>query len=107
VFVEERTYTLKPGTVADYLSAYARDGLEVQREHLGNLIGYFTTEIGTLNQIVHMWGYESMAERQQRRTALYSDPRWQEYLPTVLPWLVRQESRILLPTSFSPIGLGS
>ena len=38
------------------------------------LIGYFTTEIGTLNQIVHMWGYESMAQRQERRTALYSDP---------------------------------
>ena len=106
MFVEERTYTLQPGKVADYLSAYAKDGLDVQRGHLGNLIGYFTTEIGPLNQIVHMWGYDSLGDRQERRAALYADPRWQNYLPTVLPWLVAQESRILVPTSFSPIAPG-
>jgi len=107
VFVEERTYTLQAGKTADYLAAYAKDGLEVQRGHLGNLIGYFTTEIGPLNQIVHMWGYDSLDDRQKRRRALYADPRWQEYLPTVVPWLVHQESRILVPTSFSPVPGGT
>lgn len=106
MFVEERTYTLQAGKVADYLSAYARNGLDVQREHLGNLIGYFTTEIGSLNQIVHMWGYDSLDDRQERRATLYADPRWQEYVPTVLPWFLRQESRLLVPTSFSPTPQG-
>jgi NIPSNAP len=103
VFVEERTYTLQAGKVADYLAAYAKEGLDVQRGHLGNLVGYFTTEIGPLNQVVHMWGYDSLDDRQERRTALYADPRWQEYVPKVLPWLARQENRILVPAPFSPI----
>ncbi len=27
-------------------------------KHLGNLVGYFTTEVGNVNEIVHIWGYE-------------------------------------------------
>ena len=33
---------------------------ELQQRILGNLIGYFTTEIGMLNQSVHLWGYTSL-----------------------------------------------
>jgi NIPSNAP len=107
VFVEERTYTLQAGKTDSYLAAYAKHGLDVQRGHLGNLIGYFTTEVGPLNQIVHMWGYDSLDDRQERRKALYADTRWLEYVPTVQPWIIHQENRLLVPTSFSPIPPGS
>jgi len=104
MLVEERTYTLHPGKTAEYLKAYEAVGLEVQRAILGNLIGYFTTEIGTLNQIVHLWGYESMADREDRRRKLLEDPVWCEYVKTIRPLVMHQENRILVPTSFSPIG---
>lgn len=104
MLVEERTYTLHVGKTAAYLKAYEEAGLEVQRAILGNLIGYFTTEIGTLNQIVHLWGYESMDDRQERRRKLQEDPAWQSYVTTIRPFVLHQENRILVPTSFSPIG---
>ena len=104
MLVEERTYTLHVGKTAAYLKAYEEVGLEVQRAILGNLIGYFTTDIGTLNQIVHLWGYESMDDRQERRRKLQEDPAWQSYLTTIRPFVLHQENRILVPTSFSPIG---
>ena len=104
MLVEERTYTLHVGKTAAYLKAYEEVGLEVQRAILGNLIGYFTTEIGTLNQIVHLWGYESMDDRQERRRKLKDNPVWQSYLSTIRPFILHQENRILVPTSFSPIG---
>ncbi len=104
MIVEERTYTLHPGKTVAYLKAYEEVGLDVQRAILGNLIGYFTTEIGTLNQIVHMWGYEDMADRQARRSKLLEDPTWQSYVETIRPLVIHQENRILVPTSFSPIG---
>jgi hypothetical protein len=103
MFVEERTYTLQPGKTADYLKAYEEVGLGVQRAILGNLIGYFTTEIGILNQVVHMWGYESLNDRQERRKKLYENPIWQNYVRTIRPWVMNQENRILVPTSFSPV----
>ncbi|MGA7833816.1 MAG: NIPSNAP family protein [Acidimicrobiales bacterium] len=106
MIVEERTYTLHPGKTAAYLKAYEEVGLEVQRAILGNLIGYFTTEIGTLNQIVHLWGYDDLADREARRAKLLEDVTWQEYVATIRPFVVHQENRILVPTSFSPIGNG-
>jgi hypothetical protein len=103
VIVEERCYTVKPGTVALYYQDYNPRGLKIQTRILGNLIGYFHTEIGEINQIVHLWGYDSLAERERRRALLAADPEWQEYLKQSPDIIVKMESRILVPAPFSPI----
>jgi hypothetical protein len=77
--------------------------LKVQTRILGNLIGYFHTEIGELNQIVHLWGYESLAERERRRALLAADPDWLAYLKQSPDIILKMESRILVPAPFSPI----
>lgn len=103
MIVEMRTYTLTPGKVGDFLRTYENEGLSIQKRILGNLIGYFTTEIGNVNQIVHMWGYESLDERARRRAQLVADEGWKAYLAKNLPLIQNMETKILLPTSFSPI----
>ena len=103
MIVEERCYTLKPGTVHVLYKDYEARGLKVQTRILGNLIGYFHTEIGELNQIVHLWGYDSLAERERRRALLAADPEWLDYLVQSPDVIVRMESRILVPAPFSPI----
>ena len=77
--------------------------MKIQTRILGSLIGYFHTEIGELNQIVHLWGYNSLAERERRRAQLAADPEWQEYLKQSPDIIVKMESRILVPAPFSPI----
>jgi hypothetical protein len=74
MIVEERCNTLKPGTVHLYYQDYNPRGLRIQTRILGNLIGYFHTEIGELNQVVHLWGYGSLAERE--RSARCWPPTW-------------------------------
>jgi hypothetical protein len=103
MIVEERCYTVKPGTVQLYYRDYDPRGLEIQTRILGNLIGYFHTEIGELNQIVHLWGYDSLAERERRRALLAADLEWQDYLKQSPDIIVKMESRILVPAPFSPI----
>jgi hypothetical protein len=102
VIVEERIYKLVPGAVPEYLRRYEAEGLAIQRATLGRLVGYFSTEAGPLNQIVHLWAYRDFAERTERRARLSSDPRWQEYVKTVRPLIVTQENKILIPAAFSP-----
>jgi hypothetical protein len=102
MIVEERIYTLYHGTVPEYLAAYEREGLAIQKEHLGRLVGYFSTEFGPLNQIVHMWAYRDLADRQKRRAALAADPRWQTYRVKVKPFIQLQENKLLIPAPFSP-----
>ena len=103
MIVEQRVYTIKALKMAEYLAYYRDHGLPIQEEILGNPVGFFTTEVGALNQVTLMWGYASQADREQRRERLLKDPRWQAYMENLPPLIERQENRILVPTDFSPI----
>jgi len=105
MIVDHRTYTLKPLKLQPWLELYETYGLPVQVRHLGGLIGFFVTEVGTLNQVVHLWSFASLEERQQRRAAMAKDPDWAEFLRrnAELAALDHQENKILVPVSFSPI----
>lgn len=105
MYYEMRTYTLDPLKMADWLALYQSHALAVQREHLGNLVGFFTSEFGEVNQVVHIWGYASLDERSERRAAMAADPRWAQFsrLNRELGAVLRLQSRLLRPTSFSPL----
>lgn len=103
MFIEQRTYTFKTGTVPQFMALYEKEGLAIQKETLGNMLGYFSSELGTLNQTVHLWGYDSLDDRMARRAALAANPQWQQFLAKIFPILITQESKILLPAPFSPI----
>jgi hypothetical protein len=66
-------------------------------------VGWFTSEFGRLNQVVHMWRFESLDDRARRRAALSGDPEWQAFVSKALELIEKQENRILLPTRFSPM----
>lgn len=100
MLVEQRTYTLHPGKIRDYLSLYEAEALAIQLRILGRMVGYYRSEIGALNQVVHMWAYTDLREREQRRAELLADEGFQRYVHRMLPMLVSQESRILAPAPF-------
>ncbi len=102
MIVEERIYTALPGKTMEYIGMYEKEGLAIQRPILGRMVGYFTSEIGSLNTIVHLWAYEDLADRAARRAKLLADPRWKAYSAKVTPLLLKQENRILVPAKFSP-----
>jgi hypothetical protein len=103
MIIEQRTYRFKPGKIPTFMALYQERGLDIQTRILGNLLGYFVTELGPLNETVHLWGYDSLDDRTRRRAALMADPQWLAFLGEILPLLETQESKILLPTAFSPI----
>jgi hypothetical protein len=103
VIYEERTYRLKTGRVPEYLRHVEQEGIAIQRGHLGQLVGYFSTDIGPLNQIVHIWAFESLDDRARRRAALWQDPAWQAFLPKIQALIETMESKILKPAPFSPL----
>ncbi|MGH6985006.1 MAG: NIPSNAP family protein, partial [Stellaceae bacterium] len=104
LILEIRTYTAAVGKTQQWLDYYGKNGLPIQQEMLGKLIFFGTSEIGTLNQITHIWAYNSLAEREQKRGAMAKDPRWQDYLKNQPPGaLLVQETKILNPVAFSPL----
>lgn len=98
-----RTYSLVPGGVGKWLALYEAKGLRIHTEILGRLVGYFTSEFGDVNEIIHLWAYESIEDRERRRAALNANAEWRSFLDAALPLIRSQQIRILKGTSFSPI----
>ena len=100
---EMRTYRLKVGVVTHYLRLVEEEGIAIQTRHLGKLVGYFSSEIGVLNEIVHIWAYSDLLDRQRRREKLAMDPEWQVFIPKIQVLIEVMENRILSPANFSPM----
>lgn len=93
---ELRTYTLRPGTAPLVAKNAGTIGRDIRGDDYGKLEGYWMTEIGPLNQVMHMWSYADLNERAEKRAALSQNARWTgEYIPNIREHLVRQDIRIL------------
>src|SRR5256886_12438810 len=99
---EVRTYTLQPGTVAEFESRFAKR--HPLREKHSKLGAFWHTEIGSLNQVIHVWPYEDLNHRAAVRAAMAQDPELGQ-LPGGRDFIVAQESEIMIPASFMhPLG---
>jgi len=93
---ELRTSTVKPGTVGDMVKAASTLSREIRGDNFGKLEGYWFTEIGPLNQVMHLWSYSDLNERARLRAELAKNARWTgEYVAVIRPLLARQEVRLL------------
>ena len=75
---EVRTYTLKPGTVPQAEQAFADKIAE--RVKYSPLAGFWRSEVGTLNQIIHIWPYKDTNERAKIRAEV-GDEVWAKGRP--------------------------
>lgn len=103
MYYEIRTYRIKTGAIPAYLKLVEDEGIALQKKYLGTLIGYFHSEIGPLNQIVHIWAYASLDEREERRQRLAQDAAWIAFAPKIQALLEEMESKIMKPAAFSPL----
>jgi len=69
MIADVRTYTLVPRKMARYLELFETHGLPVMRRHGLELMGYYVSHIGPLNQAVHLWRYDSLADMERKRAA--------------------------------------
>jgi len=91
---ELRTYDLVPQKVGEFM-ALSKEKMHLRTNH-SVLLGYWTTELGGLNQVVHLWEYGSLAERAGVRAKLGGDADWQaQYFQRILPWLQKQDNLTL------------
>ena len=99
---EVRTYSLQPGTVAEFESRFAKR--HPFREKHSKLGAFWHPEVGPLNQVIHVWPYEDLQHRAAVRAAMAQDPDLQR-LPGGRDFIVAQESEIMTPAPFMhPLG---
>src|SRR5580704_17043795 len=104
MIVDVRTYTLIPRKLPKYVELFEKHALPVTKRHGLVLIGYYTSYIGALNQVVHLWRYDSLADLEKKRAARDADPAWGEFLSLTEGMVLMQEDKVMRPASFSPAG---
>jgi hypothetical protein len=103
MIVEMRTYNIKTARLNDFIKIYDEEMREVHTKILGNQIGFFYSEFGKLNQVIHLYGYDSYEDRSIRRKELSENLAFKNYVKKVADLIVSQDNQVLLPTDFSKI----
>lgn len=94
---EIRTYSVVPGSLAEVEQRFG-DAYEHRRKY-SPLAAFWHTEIGPLNEIIHVWPYRDLAERVQIRAEAAKDPNWP---PKIAEFIRTMRSEIVVPFSFVP-----
>jgi hypothetical protein len=99
---EVRTYTLRPGTVAEFEERFAKR-LPLREKH-SKLGAFWHTEFGPLNQVIHVYPYEDLRQRTSVRAAMAQDTALAQ-LPGGGDLIAAMESEIMNPAPFMrPLG---
>lgn len=95
---EIRTYTMLPGAAPTVIEKWA-ERIE-GRQKYSPLAFCGHTELGALNQWIHVWAYKDAAERFSVRDKARESGAWP---PATRGQFVRQENMFVVPAAFSPL----
>lgn len=93
--IDHRIYTIQPRKMAQFLECFDRLAMPVLLQTLGKPVGFYMSHVGPLNQIVHLWAYEDMADYERRCNARDTHPDFPVYLKSTEGLIVSQEDRLI------------
>lgn len=93
--VDHRIYTIRLRRMDEFIEVFGRLALPILRETLGHPVGFWVSQVGPLNQFVHLWAYDDLADYERRCRARDSHPGFAEYLAASEHLIVAQETRLI------------
>ncbi len=102
---ELRVYDARAGKLPALNDRFANHTTGFFKDHGIGIVGFWTAEIGTSNQLTYMLGYDGLGDREQKWGAFGSDPDWHKARAASEvdgPLNRRSQNSILRRTSYSP-----
>ncbi len=93
--VDHRIYTIRLRKMGEFIDVFDRLAMPVLVQTLGHPLGFYTSQIGPLNQFVHLWAYASLADYESRSSARDTHPDFPAYLSASEHLIVAQENRLI------------
>jgi hypothetical protein len=87
---ERRAYTLDPGHVPAFDKAQVDRGFEIAKPYMDRLVGYFSTATGPVDQVVHVYRYDTLEDWNQRLRGMYKVPEMLPYFTSVRKFVRHQ-----------------
>jgi len=95
---EIRQYKFRAGSIPKVIERWTP--MMPARLQLSPLAGCFYTEIGPLNQWIHIWPYADAANRQRVRGEAVKAGIWP---PDTSEYMLKMENMLAIPAAFSPL----
>ena len=93
--VDHRIYTIRLRKMGECIEVFDRLAMPVLLGTLGHPLGFWTSLVGPQNQFVHLWGYDSLADYEQRSRARDAHPDFPAYLAASEHLIEAQETRLI------------
>jgi hypothetical protein len=75
---ERRIYTAVPGKLPAVNDRFAKHTTGIFKNHGIGMLGFWTDEIGTSNQLTYILVFDSMADREKKWASFQADPAWHQ-----------------------------
>ena len=99
---ELRTYTLHVGKMAEAIKLYNTVAWPALKKYEDKLVGYFTGDVGAMNQIVHLWRYDDDADRRKHWATVFADEDFMAFARQFRPMILTQENKLLFNAPWGP-----
>lgn len=104
VLYEMRTYTLYVGKMAEAVKLYTEIGYPALESggQAKKLVGYFQSDVGTINQLIHIWKFEDDADRRKHWAAVFANADFMVFVGKFRPLVMTQHVKVMLPAPWGP-----
>jgi len=99
---ELRTYEVIVGKMAEVQQLYQTQGWPALARHPQRLVGYFTGDVGALNQLVHLWKFDDDNDRRAFWAGVFGDPDFMAFATRLRPLLAAQNNKLLMAAPWGP-----
>lgn len=93
--VDHRIYTIRLRKMPEFLEVFNRLAMPILMQTLEHPVGFYVSQVGPLNQFVHLWSYESLADYECRCIARDTHPDFGAYLKASEHLIEAQETRLI------------
>ncbi len=93
--IDHRIYTIALRKMPEFLEVFDRLAMPVLMETLGPPLGIYTSLVGPLNQVVHLWAYADLTDYERRCRQRDTHPEFPAYLAASGHLIVAQETRLI------------
>ena len=99
---ELRTYDVVVGKMSEVVQLYQQEGWPALQKHPAKLVGYFTGDVGAINQIIHLWKFDDDADRRAFWAGVFVDEQFMAFAKKLRPLLQSQQNKLMLASPWGP-----
>jgi hypothetical protein len=101
---ELHTYQIYVGQLGEVVKIYGEFGWPALKNggFDAKLVGYFTSDTGGLNQLVHLWKFDDDADRRNHWATLFKDADFMAFGGKIRPLIMTQTVQLLNEAPWGP-----